>query len=78
MYKQCEISRPVQDKPFRQVDIVWIPTKFAVQNSLIGIKRNGEWEEGWIVDQVYDTKITHEMMLEARDGHKYHRNNTDI
>ena len=46
-YQQCLIEKG------NCSHIAWIPIKFAKQGKEIRIKQNGEWEEGFIVREVY-------------------------
>ena len=70
---QCLLTKRIDDTTTRQ-QMAYIPTKYARTNSVIKIKlANGEWEDGWRVEFVYDTI---DDVVSARQSVKRHRKNT--
>lgn len=49
MYTQCKLQKGTTQS------VAFIPTKFAYLYSEIKIKKNNEWEDDWIVKEVYET-----------------------
>lgn len=47
MYTQCSLRKNIPDG-FRQY-VAWIPSRFAVCNTVIKVKNDSVWEDGWIV-----------------------------
>ena len=60
-YSQVELKRR------RQMDIVWIETKFATVGRYIKVKHNGDWQDGWQVIKVYATRPADHVRQFARD-----------
>lgn len=61
MYVQCALQKG------EVLDVVWIPEKFARKGELLGLKKNGLWDEGWQVVRVYG-KLPVETVLTHRDS----------
>jgi hypothetical protein len=61
MYVQCALQKGAV------LDVVWIPEKFARKGELLGLKKNGLWDEGWLVVRVYG-KLPVESVLMNRDS----------
>jgi hypothetical protein len=47
MYVQCALQKG------EALEVVWIPEKFAHAGELLGMKKDGLWNEGWRVVRVY-------------------------
>jgi hypothetical protein len=52
LFQQCRLQNN------KELLVSWIPSKFAKKGKNIRIKINGEWEHGWLVDEVFKNKIT--------------------
>jgi hypothetical protein len=60
----------------RQVS--WIPEAFAVEGQHVGIKIDGEWDEGWLVERVGKIRKSEKFVLDHERDHLGHRNRTDV
>ena len=61
MYVQCALKKG------EVIDVVWIPEKVARQGDVLGLKKNGLWDEGWQVVRVYGKQPV-ETVLVNRDA----------
>lgn len=54
-YTQCYLKRRVQDQDFFKAG--WLPTVYAVKDTILEIKNKAtnEFENGWIVSEVWTT-----------------------
>jgi hypothetical protein len=60
LYAQCALKKG------DVIDVVWIPEKFARKGEVLGMKKDGLWDEGWQVVRVYG-KVPVEAVLVNRD-----------
>lgn len=61
-----------------QVDVSWIPTKFANKGKTIKLKQNGDiWDDGWLVEETY-TKQSAQYLIEHERDYKNTRKASDI
>ena len=59
------------------METVWIPKKHAKLGNVLKIKRDGVWDDGWIVGKIYQE--TDEKMLNGiRRTVNKHRQHTDV
>jgi hypothetical protein len=73
-YRQCVLCKE-GTKFIRS----WIPEKFAKINKCVKLKKkDGNWEDGWIVTEVTANRQTEEFVLSHRDDYRYQRQRTDI
>lgn len=64
-YTQCALKRLTQHH------MAWIPTKFAVMNKFIKIKKDDKtWEDGWEVIAISQGTITVEDATETAKSNK--------
>lgn len=68
-YKQCMLQRTGKT-------IVWIPEKFAIQGKYLKIKIDEVWQNGWLVKEVYDTRIKEKEILDSHKKIKSHKKKT--
>ncbi|MNS24753.1 hypothetical protein D3C72_566140 [compost metagenome] len=61
LYAQCALQKG------DVIDVVWIPEKFARKGEVLGMKKDGLWDEGWQVVRVYG-KVPVETVLVNRDA----------
>lgn len=66
----------------KETQILWIPSKYATEKRLIGIREKTSqggayWDEGWVVDQIYNT-LPQDYVLERSQDHKRTRQASDI
>ena len=70
---QCRLVKRL-DETTTVEQTAYIPTKYAVTNSVIKIKKDdGTWDDGWNVLFVYGTI---DDVVSARQSRKRHRKNT--
>lgn len=60
LYAQCALQKG------DVIDVVWIPEKFARKGEVLGMKKDGLWDEGWRFVRVYG-KVPVETVLVNRD-----------
>lgn len=73
LYTQCELSRG----PRRQIS--WLPNRFAVQGSVVKLKDDGRWEDGWRVETAYHgVVLAHQELVERSQDYKRTRLASDI
>jgi len=61
-YSQCKLKKD------RVKYIVWIPTKYAIKNRFIRIKKDGVWDNGWEVIAVFGTRDKDSIHAHERDN----------
>lgn len=68
---QCKLRRG------NQILHSWIPAKYAQINRSLGLKdEEGNWEEGWVVEKIWDEQRSLDVLARA-DLWKHHREGTD-
>ena len=67
MYKQCRMERPLPNG-HTSLHTAWIPAKFAKLNKILKIEMTeGNWENGWIVKEIGETKTEDYVLAHERD-----------
>lgn len=71
-FKQCALSRLARDdRNYRIRQVTWLPEQFAKVGMVLDLRdREGEWEEGWRVDDVWTT-ATEEYVREHERDYKH-------
>lgn len=73
-YRQCRLKRVNG-----QIDTAWIPEKFAKKGHYIKIKKgDGKWENGWRVQEVYDTRAAESRLLAHERDYLIQREASDV
>ena len=71
-HKQCKLRRVNGT-----ITHSWIPSKFAVKGKYLKLKNDdGEWENGWCVEEVWGTRKSIDVLKDA-EGYKKQRERTD-
>lgn len=71
-YCQCRLQKPLSQVtssgwvPHMEMTS-WIPEKYAEDEKVLKIKVDGEWEDGWVVVDVYSRKTEKEVLDFERD-----------
>ena len=68
MYKQCELTKPMDGGVARMVS--WIPQKVAVAGLRVRLKdsESGQWTEGWTVENVTEPALPGKLLeRQSRD-----------
>jgi len=73
---QCRLTKGSTEQ------IVWLPSKFAVEGHFVKLKdkKTGSWDDGWKVEQTYtrlETKYVHDI-LSHQNIHKPSENIANI
>ena len=69
LYTQCMITSSTSTG--KKYFICWIPSKFAKPDHVISLKnKDGEWEGGWVVTEVYNSKTVEEVTKSEFDRGK--------
>jgi hypothetical protein len=76
MFQQVKLEKQSGNGVF--VDTIFIPEKYAIQDSYIERKIDGNWDNGWKVVAVYEGLKSEEQVMADRDLYKSHRKGTDI
>jgi hypothetical protein len=58
--------------------VAWIPEKFAVQNRMIKIKMDGEWDDGWQVVGAGGSAMSEKYLLARERDFARQRKASDI
>ena len=70
---QCRLVKRIDDTTTVE-QTAYIPSKYAVENTVVKIKReDGRWDDGWQVMFVYNSI---DDVVSARQSIKRHRKNT--
>ena len=56
-YKQCCLI-----KDDKKLQVAWIPEQYAIQDKILKLKINKNWQDGWKVYYVYDSNKTEESL----------------
>lgn len=75
-YCQCRLKKVLKLGEISH-EVSWIPEKFAQKGRLLKIKRNGVWDNGWEVINVWDKKSRDEVMEMSRN-YLHQREASDI
>ena len=76
-YKQCILSKPTPKG--KLMEVAWIPVEFAKKGKILKLKQeDGEWTDGWIVEDVGSTLNPIEVIETVQKSAKDHRKTTDI
>ena len=65
-YCQCKLRKKLDEDRY-QIDVGWIPDKFAKIGRCLKIKRDGVWDEGWEVIEVGSRKEIEDVEAGERD-----------
>jgi hypothetical protein len=73
---QCRLTRD------KEIQILWLPTKFATENRRVGLREKtpqggAYWDEGWVVDEIYNT-LPESYVIERSQDYKKTREASDI
>ena len=60
-YQQCKLRKG----NLRMIS--WLPVRYAKVNKILKIKKEGVWQDGWIVLDKYWEEITEEKLKLVRD-----------
>jgi hypothetical protein len=71
-YKQCGLQHPDG-----RMEVAWIPSKFCCVGEVVKIKRNGVWDDGWVVESVGFERPESDI-ISMHNWHKKHRPHTDV
>lgn len=47
--------------------IIWIPSKFAKKGKYLNIHKNNTWDNGWLIEETYNTKSFSQISEKERD-----------
>ena len=76
-YKQCKLQLKKADGTILH-DVAWVPSKFAIQDKFLEIKKNDKWENGWQVTFVGEDQISQEEVAKRQTYSRKHRIGSDI
>ena len=74
-YRQCRMVREVSET-YRTVHTAWIPEKYSVVDSVIKIKFDVDWIDGWVVEFVGEARREEKQLPDHRKTIRSHRNTT--
>lgn len=65
-----------------EVQTIWIPSKYATEKRRVGLREKTSqggvyWDEGWVVDEIYNT-LPAEYVLERSQDYKKTREASDV
>jgi len=63
-YTQCKITKENKHR------IAWIPSRYAILETIIKIRIDGLWKDGWQVAEVYGTSSKEHVEAHERDFRK--------
>jgi len=70
-YTQCKLCKG------NAQEMVYIPKKFAKKDNVLKIKRNGVWDDHWVVTEVHG-EVDETVLDGIRRLWKKHRQHTDV
>lgn len=74
-YRQCRLKRTLKESTCHQTS--YIPEPFCVEGKVLKLKNsNGEWENGWVVEQASSHRVEHDELPDAHQEIKSHRKAT--
>ena len=62
---QCKLAKPITERA-TEIQVSWIPERYAVVNKVLSLKMDGKWADDWTVLEAYPEKHTVEI-VEARE-----------
>ncbi len=74
-YKQCYLSKANSSSQLIS-QVSWIPVKYAVAGSILKLKENDVWEDGWVVMEVGPDILTEDEVPDSHKAIKVHRERT--
>ena len=73
-YQQCRLVKKLPEGEMCQIS--WIPAKFAIQGKCLKLRQDNVWDNGWIVEEVWSSKVADDDMTNSHDAIKQHRKAT--
>lgn len=70
--RQCRLSRG------KVQTTLWLPEKYAVKGSIVKLKQDGEWVDGWLVESVSEASMPYEEVRDRSEDYKKQRKASDI
>jgi hypothetical protein len=70
-FRQCELKNK------NKIIISWIPERYAKTGKLLKLKNNDVWEDGWLVNKIYNKK-TEMSVIRDSELFKKMRTVTDV
>lgn len=64
LYRQCKLVKGNVNQ------VTWLPTQFAKEGKKLSLQADGEWDDGWIVDEAYEGTRSVEDVEAQRDALK--------
>ena len=71
-YKQCHLVKG------NRHEIAYIPTEYAVVGQSVKIRRDGTWEDGWLVEWAFEKEVDVAFLDGMRNAWKHQREVSDI
>lgn len=77
-YVQCRLRRKIRGGG--PLLVTWLPAKYAQKNKYLKLlNREGEWENGWRVLEVYnEIRVSRETIEKAERDWIYQRGESDV
>jgi hypothetical protein len=75
-YRQCSLSKPTVRGQKTQVS--WLPERFAVIGKVLKLKDGENWDNGWEVTGVGDTRQEESVLIDRSQDYKRTRKASDI
>lgn len=74
-YQQCQLLK--KHSHGTSIQVSYIPTKYARKGDTLKIKKDdGEWENGWVVEEVFGDPVPESTLPNWRKSVKKHRATT--
>jgi hypothetical protein len=74
-FRQCRLVKKIERGTQHQT--TWIPEPFACVGKILKLKdANGQWEDGWQVEQASQTRLAEDMLFDSHQGIRSHRKAT--
>jgi hypothetical protein len=71
-YKQCKLLGN------GSIIVTWIPEEFAKKGKCIQLKEIKGWVNGYLVEEVYNTRLDEKVLIERSEDYKHTRKASDV
>ena len=75
-YKQCRMRKDNKNGSYSE-QVSYIPEPYCVLNKVLKLKdENGNWDNGWVVTQVNESRVEDSKLPDYRQNVRNHRKAT--
>ncbi len=74
-YRQCQLVKKEEVGTRHQTS--YLPERFAIQGKVLRLRNaEGTWEDGWVVEQASEARVSEDLLPDSHQEIKWHRRAT--